>query len=114
MKCGTLTMKGSWVLEWFLNTFQSIMNAYESPVLERPASQTVYTQYTENWKRLQDDDRLRQATKDSELKERESKAMLILEDRKNIISQSEKLETQEESPISTGAHMFLYIQSNLP
>lgn len=60
MACGTLTMQGAWVLEWFLNTFQTIMDNYEASVqLEPLTSRTVYGQYTETWKKLQLDDQLK-------------------------------------------------------
>ena len=58
MTCGTLSMQGEWVLEWFLNMFQIIIDNYDAPVTKEPlTSRTVYGQYTEAWKKLRVEDK---------------------------------------------------------
>jgi len=54
-------MHGWWVLEWFVNIFPLIMQAYDAPVSKDGSrlNSTVYKQYTERWKKLKDEDRLR-------------------------------------------------------
>ncbi|WAR18213.1 hypothetical protein MAR_000051 [Mya arenaria] len=85
MRCGTLIMQGSWVLEWFLNTFPTIIEAYDAPERVRSEPSTVYKQYTESWKTLQESDALRKAETDREERIREDRSLEILEDRENII-----------------------------
>ena len=57
MSSGTLEICGMFVLEWFLNTFQTILDAYDAPVTKHKPEVAIYRQYTENWKKMLDEDK---------------------------------------------------------
>ena len=54
MSTGTLMIQGNLVLDWFLRHFQCIMDHYDAPVAEPKPDTSVFRQYTENWKKLED------------------------------------------------------------
>ncbi|KAH3844692.1 uncharacterized protein LOC127872855 isoform X2 [Dreissena polymorpha] len=98
MRCGTLVMEGSWVLEWFLNTFPAIMEGYDAPIRQPLTNSTVYRQYTENWKRARDADTLRLAEKEAAERLSEDRALEILnDDRSRIISHADKNEDSKKA-----------------
>ena len=59
MSKGTVMIQGHFVLEWFINTFPSILSAYDAPIKDPQRISTSYSQYTESWKQLMKDDKLK-------------------------------------------------------
>lgn len=55
MSTGTLMIQGNLVLDWFLNHFQSIMDHYDAPVQDPQPRSEAFKQYTESWKKLEDE-----------------------------------------------------------
>ena len=59
MTTGTLMIQGNHVLDWFLRQFQSIMDNYDAPVKEQKPTSEAFKQYTESWKKMEDETALR-------------------------------------------------------
>lgn len=59
MGTGTLMIQGHFVLEWFINVFPTILAAYDAPIQDPQRISTAYSQYTESWKHLMEEDRVK-------------------------------------------------------
>ena len=59
MTTGTLMIQGNHVLDWFLGHFQSIMDHYDAPVQEQQPKTEAFKQYTESWKKLENENTLK-------------------------------------------------------
>ena len=55
MSTGTLLIQGNLVIDWFLRHFQSIMDHYDAPVIELKPDTAVFRQYTETWKKAEEE-----------------------------------------------------------
>lgn len=93
MSSGTLTIQGNFVLEWFVNVFPTIMEAYDAPVKDQQRISTAYSQYTESWKQLMEDDRVRKASTNAEIRQREDEAIDIADTLDTVL---ERVDTQVE------------------
>ncbi|KAK3583324.1 hypothetical protein CHS0354_038934 [Potamilus streckersoni] len=105
-KTGTLTIQGTMALEWFLNRFLYIMEAYDAPICIPQPQTTIYRQYTENWKKLEVDDKMKKVAEEEKTKEKEEKALEIVQIRNQVITdvrargdnaEAEKLEKAAKS-----------------
>ncbi|KAL3874356.1 hypothetical protein ACJMK2_037384 [Sinanodonta woodiana] len=105
-KTGTLLIQGTMALEWFLNRFLYIMDAYDAPIHNPQPQTTIYRQYTENWKKLEDDDKMKKVAEEQREFEKEEKALEIVQIRNQVITdvrsrgdnaEAEKLEKAAKS-----------------
>ncbi|XP_053393623.1 uncharacterized protein LOC123524539 [Mercenaria mercenaria] len=95
---GTLMIQGHFVLEWFVNVFPTIILAYDAPIKDPQRISTAYSQYTESWKQLTEDDRVKKALEDKEIKEREDHAIQVADTLDTVLdtvnAEVEKYDTQ--------------------
>ncbi|KAL4238585.1 hypothetical protein ACF0H5_003292 [Mactra antiquata] len=96
MNSGTLTIQGQFVLEWFVNVFKTILEAYDAPIRDSKPESAVYRQYTESWKKLRDQDSARKGDRDAQVKVLEDKSMEILDDDDGIDKPDDVTNTEVE------------------
>lgn len=60
MSNGTLTIQGSFVLDWFLKRFSRVMDVYDMPPLEPQPISDGYSEHEKNWNDLMRRDKEKQ------------------------------------------------------
>lgn len=77
MSTGTLTIQGSFVLDWFLKRFSKVMEYYDMPPLEPQPVSDGYLEHEKNWNELMRKDKEKLEQSQQKQRELEAKALKL-------------------------------------